>query len=216
MSLAALAALAALAPHGSAQTIPIQPQPVSGISVLGEGIVLVQPNVARITLGVDVFDQSLAAGIAETDIRTVNYTLTPQYDQQGNPNQPVLRGYRVQNMVQIKSTNIGGMGALIDDVVSSGATHIFGITFESDNMEALKNQARDQAMANARAKAEQLARDSGVTLGRPTLIEESDTGGVTPQQQNQAPRALAATPSTPIEPGQLQVATTVRVVWSIQ
>jgi uncharacterized protein YggE len=235
MSLAALAALAALAPHGSAQTIPIQPQPASGISVLGEGIVLVQPNVARITLGVDVFDQSLAnaqaeaarrmdavvaklkaAGIAETDIRTVNYTLTPQYDQQGNPNQPVLRGYRVQNMVQIKSTNIGGMGALIDDVVSSGATHIFGITFESDNMEALKNQARDQAMANARAKAEQLARDSGVTLGRPTLIEESDTGGVTPQQQNQAPRALAATPSTPIEPGQLQVATTVRVVWSIQ
>jgi uncharacterized protein YggE len=230
-----LAALATLAPIGSAQTIPVQPQPVSGISVLGEGIVLAQPNVVRITLGVDVFDQSLANaqaeaarrmdavvsklkadGIADTDIRTVSYNVTPQYEQQGNPNQPVLRGYQVQNMVQIKSTNVGGMGTLLDDVVSSGATRISGITFESDNMEALKNQARDQAMANARAKAEQLAHDSGVTLGRPTTIEESDTGGVTPLQQNQAPRALSAAPSTPIEPGQLQVATTVRVIWSIQ
>jgi uncharacterized protein YggE len=231
------AGLAALAPIGSAQPIPVQPQQVSGISVVGNGIVLAQPNVVRITLGVDVFDQSLANaqaeaarrmdavvaklkanGIADTDIRTIIYNVSPQYEQQGNPNQPVLRGYQVQNMVQIKSNNVAGLGPLLDDVVGSGATRVSGIAFESDNMEALKNQARDQAMANARAKAEQLARDAGVTLGRPTTIEESDTGGVTPVQQNQAPRALSAAPAptTPIEPGQLQVSTIVRVVWSIQ
>ena len=232
---ALLAALIRLAPIGAAQTIPVQPQADQGISVVGEGIVLAQPDVARITLGVEVFDPSLANaqaeaarrmdavvarlkadGIAENDIRTVSYNVTPQYDQQGNQNAPVLRGYQVQNLVEVRTTNVPGVGALLDDVVSSGATRVFGIGFEASNVEALKTQARDQAMANARAKADQLARDGGVALGRPTLIQESDISGVTPQQAN-VPRAAAApAATTPIQPGQLQISTTVHVVWSIQ
>jgi uncharacterized protein YggE len=233
---ASIAALATIAPRGSAQTIPVQPQATPGVSVVGEGIVLAQPDVVRITLGVDIFDQSLANaqsqaaqrmdavvsklranGIADSDIHTVAYNITPQYDQQNNQN-PVLRGYDVQNLVEVRSTNVGGLGSLLDDVVSSGATRIFGINFEASNTEALKTQARDQAMANALAKAQQLASASNVTLGKPITVEESDIGGVTPVQA-QAPRALAApagAPPTPIQPGQLQVSTTVRVVYSIQ
>src|SRR5713226_1596517 len=112
---AAIAALLAVAPLGNAQPIPTQPQATSGISVVGQGIVLAQPNVARITLGVDVFDQSLAnaqaeaarrmdavvtklkaAGIPDTDIHTTAFNISPQYDQR-DQNQPVLRGYQVQN-----------------------------------------------------------------------------------------------------------------------
>jgi uncharacterized protein YggE len=229
-----LAALVGLAPRGSAQTIPVQPQATPGVTVLGEGIVLARPDVARITLGVEVVDQSLANaqataartmdavvarlkadGVADNDIHTVSYNVTPQYDQQGN--QSVLRGYNVQNLVEVRSTNVGGLGSLIDDAVSAGATRIFGISFEASDMESLKNQARDQAMANAQAKAQQLARDSNITLGKPISIEESDVGGVNPVQQNVAPRAAAApAATTPIQPGQLQVSTTVRVTWSIQ
>ena len=233
---ASVAAVIALAPMGFAQSIPVQPpQSPQGISVVGEGIVLAQPNVVRMTLGVDIFDQSLtnaqtqaaqqmdavvaklkANGISPDNIRTVTYNVSPQYEQ-GNRAQPVLRGHQVQNMVEVKSTNVGALGSLIDDAVGAGATRIFGINFEADNPEALKNQARDQAMANARSKAEQLARDSGVSLGRPIAIEESDIGGVTPVRQlNAAPAAAAQASTTPIQPGQLQVATTVRVIWSIQ
>jgi uncharacterized protein YggE len=225
------------APIGSAQTIPVQNQPAQGVSVVGQGVVLAQPDLVRITLGVDVFDQSLANaqsqaaqrmdavvnklkadGIADNDIHTVAYNVTPQYDQSNGSN-PVLRGYDVQNLVEVRSTNVSGLGPMLDDVVSQGATRIFGINFEASDMEGLKNQARDQAMANARAKAEQLARDSNVTLGKPITVEESDTGGVNPIQA-QVPRAAAAPAAaqapTPIQPGQLQVTTTVRVVWSIQ
>jgi uncharacterized protein YggE len=231
-----IAVMLAGAPRGSAQTIPVQPQPTTGISVVGQGIVLAQPNIARITLGTEVFDQSLAnaqaeaarrmdavvtklkaSGIADTDIRTTSFNITPQYNNQRDNNQPVLRGYQVQNLVEVKTTNVAGLGALLDDAVISGATRVMGISFESDNMEALKNQARDQAMANARAKAEQLARAAGVSLGRPTAIDESDTGGVTPVRQLAAPQAAApADATTPIQPGQLRVSTTVHVVWSIQ
>jgi uncharacterized protein YggE len=227
----------ALAPIGAAQTLPQpQPQPTQGVSVVGSGIVLATPNTARITLGSEVFDASLATaqaeasrrmdaviaqlrstGIPDSDIRTVSFTITPQYDSRGQ-SQAVLRGYQVQNLVEIKTTNVGGLGPLLDTAVGAGATRVFGIRFEADNMEALKAQARDQAMQNARAKAEQLARDAGVSLGRPLSIEESDVGGVTPvRAAPAAAEAFAApAPTTPIQPGELQVQTIVRVTWSIQ
>src|SRR6266567_8845056 len=98
---ALIALLLATAPLGSAQTIPVQPPQTSGgISVVGQCIVLAQPTVARITLGTEVFDQSLAnaqagaarrmdavvnklkaAGITDTDIRTTAFNINPQYDQ---------------------------------------------------------------------------------------------------------------------------------------
>ncbi len=233
-----LAGLAVVAPLAYAQGIPtpVSSSATSGISVVGEGIVTVQPDVAHITLGVDVMDPLLAnaqaeasrrmdavvqklkaAGIPDSDIRTVNYSINPQYDFR-NGQTPVLRGYQIQNLVDVKITNIGGMGSLLDDVVSAGATRVMGIRFEAADMSSLKAQARDQAMQNARAKADQLARAAGVSLGRPMLIEESDTGGVTPvrAEMQAAPAAVAAAPTTPIQPGEMQVRTTVRVVWSIQ
>jgi uncharacterized protein YggE len=233
---ASLAAVLIAAPIGAAQTVPVQPQSNAGVSVVGAGIVLAQPDVARITIGVEVFDPSLATaqaqaakqmdavvtklkadGIAENDIRTVSYTVTPQYDQQpNNPNQQVLRGYTVTNLVEVRTTNVAGLGPLIDDAVAAGATRIYGISFEASDMESLKSQARDQAMANASTKAQQLARDASVTLGKPIVIEESDTGGVTPVQAI-APRVAAApAATTPIQPGQMQISTTVHVTYAIQ
>ncbi|MBV9327084.1 MAG: SIMPL domain-containing protein [Chloroflexi bacterium] len=230
-----LAAVLGLAPSVAAQTIPTPAPPNAGITVLGSGIVLAQPDTARITLGVDITEQSLgqaqseaaqrmdavvaklkADGIADSDIRTVAFNVTPQYDQQGNQNQPVLRGYEVQNMVEVRTTNVAGLGALLDDAVGAGATRIFGITFEASDMEGLTSQARDQAMANAQAKAQQLARNAGVGLGRPVAISESDTNGVTPVQAQPRAAAPAAAVTTPIQPGQLQITTMVTVTYAIQ
>ncbi len=231
-----LAALLALPAAAQAQIVPSQPPQPSGISVVGSGIVLATPNIARVTLGVEVSNGSLAAaqsdaaqrmdavigklkshGLADDDIRTVSYNISPQYDTSRDSGAQVLRGYQVQNLVDARVTNVSTLGQLLDDVVSAGATRVFGIRFEADNMEALKTQARDQAMQNARAKAEQLARDAGVSLGRAITIEESDVGGVTPvRQAAPAAAAPAAAVTTPIQPGELQVQTTVRVIWAIQ
>jgi uncharacterized protein YggE len=218
------------APFWTASLAHAQAAPVPGISVVGQGIVLAQPDTARITLGTEVTDVSLAnaqtqaaqrmdaivarlrgQGIADSDIRTVSFSVNPQNDQNG-----ALRGYQVQNLVEVKTTNVAGLGALLDDVVNAGASRIYGIRFEASNMEALKSQARDQAMQNAHTKAEQLAGDAGVSLGRVVTIEESDTGGATPVRQQAPTAALAAAPATPVQPGELSVSTTVRVIWAIQ
>ena len=164
-----------------------------------------------------VVNKLKADGIPETDIRTVSFNINPQYDQSQNQNQPVLRGYQIQNLVEVKTTNVGGLGPLIDDAVSSGATRVNGIRFEASDMAGLKAQARDQAMQDARAQADQLARDAGVTVGRPISIEVSDTGGATPVRAfANGLAAPAAAVSTPIQPGELSITTTVHVVWAIQ
>ena len=221
-------------PTGAAQ--PVQPGDAqrTGISVVGEGVVTVTPTTATVFFGVNVFDASLAnaqqqaarqmdaviarlkaSGIPEQDIQTVSYSVTPEYDfREGGS--PTLRGYRVVNTVQVKVRNISALGQLIDDAVAAGATQVQGVSFEPENLEGLKAQARELALANARAKAEQMARLTGVTLGRPILIEEADLGGVrpVPAAPERAPLAAPAQP-TPIEPGVTEVRTTVHVVYAI-
>ncbi|MBI2755216.1 MAG: SIMPL domain-containing protein [Chloroflexi bacterium] len=210
--------------------------PTPSISVVGEGIVVVEPTIARITLGVDTFDPSLAkaqadaasrmdaviqgikrSGILDRDIRTISYSINPVYDNRGD-NTQTLRGYQVQNLVDVRSTDVPGLGALLDSSVGAGATRVTGIRFEADDMQRLKDQARDRAMQNARAKAEQLARAAGVAVGRPLQIDESDPGGVTPVRAEITSAAPAAAPAarTPVQAGETQVRTTVRVVWAIQ
>lgn len=229
-----LLAIAMAAPLGVAAPVSqagVQPE---GISVLGEGVVLTPPNRARIVIGVEVVNLSLttaqaeaaqradaiierlrANGIAESDIRTVSYTVHPQYDQNG-----ALRGFRVQNLLEVRTSNIDQLGPLLDQAVEAGASQIHGIQFEAEDVEQYKVLARDEAMQNARQKAEQLARNAGVSLGRVLYIEESDTGGVTPLRADAelaSPVAMSAPRApTPIQPGELQIRTIVRVVWAIQ
>lgn len=219
---------------GAAQTIPPEPGGTNqtGIRVVGEGLVTAAPTMAQLRLGVDVFDASLAQaqqeaarrmdavigrlrarGIAAEDIQTVQYSVFPEYDQRGGA-APVLRGYRVVNVVQVRIRQLDQVGAVIDDVVATGATRVEGISFQAENLTELKRQARELAMQNARAKAEQLAQLGGVGLGRVILIEESDVGGVTPVAARDLAVAPAAQP-TPIEPGQLEIRTIVRVVYAI-
>jgi uncharacterized protein len=233
-----LIALSAVwASPGDAQPQPPQPRPpagqIEGVTVVGEGVVLVQPNVARVTLGVEVSEPSLASaqadaarrmdavvqglkalGVPDSDIRTVSFSVTPRYDTQGNQ-QGALRGYQVQNLVEVKVSDISGLGRLIDDAIAAGATRVVGIRFEAEGMDRAGEQARTEAMRDARTKAEQLAGGVGVALGGPTVIEELESGGVTPLRAEGAPAAAAA-PQTPIQPGELQVRVRVRVVWAIQ
>ena len=236
-ALTALAAFAIVVPFTWAQSLPVPPGSPAAqadrISVVGEGLVTAQPNAARITFGVEVTNAShatalsdaaqrmdaalaraRAAGIPDSDIRTTSFNVQPQYDQNGQ-----LRGYQVQNLVDVKTTNIPGLGPLMDEVVAAGATRVAGIRFEAGDIEALKAQARELAMQNARAKADQFARLAGVSVGRPLVIQEADLGGVNPVEADTAlaaPAAQGVRAPTPIQPGQTQVRTIVHVVWAIQ
>ena len=230
-SLAAPASIAAS--KGLAAPLAQQYAQETGITVSGEGIISVKPDQARVTLGVEISNPSakqaqqgaaaamdavtrdlLGRGIEQKDIQTVRFDLSPEYDY--STRTAVLRGYRVTNMVAVTVRDITKLGDLLDGVVSQGATRIYGIGFSVSDPAAAGEQGREQAMNNARTKAEQLARLAGVTLGRPIRITE--TVSAPPMPVDLAPRmaAPAAGVATPISPGTQDVTTMVQVTYAIQ
>ncbi len=209
---------------------------VTGISVSGQGIITVVPDLARITLGVEATADSAAAaqqdaatkmdavvaqlkaqGIPDKDIRTVRFDLSPDYDY--STRTPVLKGYKVTNLVVVTLREVSKVGSLLDAVVNSGATRLQGISFSTSDPSAASAQGREEALKNAQSKAEQLAKLAGVTLGAPISIEETTSAPPTPvdiaQKAAAAPSASGAF-QTPINPGSQEVTTTVHVVYSIR
>lgn len=199
-----------------------------GISVVGEGQVLATPDLARVTFGVEQTDPSLSQamanartsmeavltrleqlGVSREDIQTVDFSVSPIYDNRGDA--AVLRGYRVSNAVRVTLRDFNQVGSVLDEVVAAGATRVQGISFGTSREAELHDQAREQAVADARRKAEQLARAAGVSLGSITSIDASGTGGVSPVREMSVAQAAA----TPIEGGQLEIRTMVRVTWAI-
>jgi uncharacterized protein len=219
------------------QVVPIQPNTgsQSGIVVTGQGRVTVKPDIAQVTLGVEVTNVSASAaqqaaasqmdavvsqlkqqGIEDKDIQTVQYNLTPEYDYSNNRT-PTFKDYRVSNLVAVTVRDITKVGAVLDAVSGAGATRIQGISFSVSDPTAATTQGRDEAMKNARAKADQLAKDAGVTLGAPISIQE--TGGTPPPPVTIMPSAAApaaAPVQTPISPGTQEVQVSVTVVYGIR
>lgn len=113
------------------------------------------------------------AGIAETDIKTTNYNLYPKYRYEERictglgycpPGEQIQDGFTASQMVEVKVRETEEAGKLIAGVGQRGATNISGLQFIVDDLEAVKIQAREQAITDARAKAEVLADNLGVRI----------------------------------------------------
>ncbi len=207
-----------------------------GVSVAGEGKVQGKPDVAMLSLGVSVLANDVASardraaneldaminsmkanGVADKDIQTQQLNISPEYDYTNG--RQLLKGFRVSNTVSAKVRDINKTGKVVDDAVAAGGNdvQIQGISFTIDKPDDLQSQAREQAIADARSKAETLAKASGVSLGDAISITEG--GGVQPLPASPAlldRAASGAAAETPIQPGELDVTVTVNVVWAIK
>ncbi len=204
-----------------------------GIWVTGTGEVSVVPDVAILGLGVEAQAATVAEaqaqaaeamdavmdvlndyGVASKDIKTQYYSILPL--RRWDDGKEILLGYRVTNTVTAKIRNIEDTGSIIDAVTAAGGdyTRINGISFTVDDPDAYKVEAREEAMADAKAKAEQLAELAGVTLGKPTYIAES-SGYIPIYYDLRGTAEGVPAPTTPISPGETEIRLTVQVVYSI-
>lgn len=207
-----------------------------GISVSGQGKVTAAPDIAIISLGISAqaatvaeaqaqaataMDKVITAlnanGVASKDIQTQRFSITQVTRWDKTTEQEIVIGYRVNNIVVAKIRSLDKAGAIIDAVAAVGGdlTRINGISFSIDDPKPFQTQAREKAMNDARAKAEQMAQLSGIALGKPTFISES---GYYPQP---APMPVyrdavaEGAPTTPISPGELDITVSVQVIYSI-
>jgi uncharacterized protein YggE len=206
------------------------------VSVNGQGTVDVEPDTASVQVGVDVIEGTLdaaqanataqataiidavkAAGIADDDIQTTNFSvfIMRNYDNEGNPAE--IQGYQISNQVNVTIRDIEAVGDILDAVVDAGANNIYGITFYVDDPTSAASQARRQAVENARTKAEELADAAGMTLGRVVSISES-FAPVPPSIafDGAEDMAMAGRASAPIERGTTEVMVEVQMSFELE
>lgn len=112
------------------------------------------------------------AGIADRDVQTTNIALAPQYRYAQNE-PPVITGYQASNNVTVRFRDIAKAGAILDALVATGANQINGPDLMIEDPAAATDEARIDAMAKAKARAELYARAAGLRVKRILSISEA-------------------------------------------
>ncbi|MDQ0352049.1 uncharacterized protein YggE [Alkalibacillus filiformis] len=201
-----------------------QSNDLNGYRVLrmaGKGVINTEPDVAQVTLTVvtrgetlstsqstnaktmdQVIDQLIEIGLSTEQIRTVSYTIYPQYQYVGGEQQFI--GYEVRNSIQVTIYDIGLVGEVVDEAVRNGVNEVSGLSFSVKDPQAVYRSALQEALEDAVLKAMSLTSAMQVTLD-PTPIEINEQGAfsdpITPYTLT-----LEQSPTlTPIEPGMIEV-----------
>lgn len=205
------------------------------ITVVGEGKVTLEPDIARVTIGVETVtgsvqdaaaenaatvDEVLAAlaeqGIAEEDMQTSGFSI---FAERFGPEGPLAEGdvrYRVSNNIMVTIRDIENVGTILDAAIEAGANNIYGVEFALDDPSVAAGDARAAAMEDARTKAAELAELAGVPLGQIVSVSEVIAAGGGYYAGNFAEQARAfGGGGTPVTPGQLDLVLQLQVIFSI-
>jgi uncharacterized protein YggE len=221
--LAATPALAAdgkdLPEHGTRLDIVAtgEVQRAPDVATIGAGVVTqatqagaaMASNAERMTATVAALRK---AGVADRDIQTSQVSLQPQY-RYGENQPPVLTGYQVSNRVTVRLRDLRNAGRVLDALVAAGANQIDGPTFGVDKPEAALDEARTQAIATARSRAELYAKAAGLRVVRIARISES--GQVESPIRPMAVMAMRKAADTPVEAGEQALSVTVSVSFEL-
>lgn len=203
------------------------------ITVTGEGRVEAAPDIATITLGVQVRGDTAAAalaanserlaavlarlkaaGIADRDLQTSGLGLGPQMDYSRDGQPPRVVGYDAMNMLTVRVRDLAKLGAVLDKAVGDGANTLNGLAFGLAEPQAALDRARVAAVQDARRKAEMMAAAAGVSLGAVLEMSESTGGGPQPYFRG-APMAMEAA-AVPVQGGEVSLSVQVSITWEIK
>lgn len=216
-----------------------------GIRVSGTGTVSVEPDVAILQVGVEVFAGKVSTarseaskamdsvisvlkkeGVEEKDIQTTRFNIYPRYDYEEvtingkRVGTQVLTGYTVNNTVKAKIYEIDKVGKIIDKGADAGGDYvrINGVDFTVDDPTPYQTEIRKMAVEDAVGKAQEYALLTNVELGPVIELNEMNSGSVhSPYEADYGMRMMAAAPpTTSISPGQLEITLTVNTLFAIK
>lgn len=124
--------------------------------------------------------------------------------------------YRASNTVEVTIRDLDKASAILGAGTAAGANSMYGLRFELDDDSKLLSAAREKAVADARKNAEELAKLSGVKLGRVVSINENRGFGGPHPMMMKAEMAGARDASVPVERGELTVTTQVEILYSLE
>lgn len=205
------------------------------ITVVGEGSVNLEPDIAIINVGAEARAQSVSEakaevdaqmadivaalqnmGVSEKDIQTsrynIHYVREPVSKPADGSSPEILEGYSVTNMVRVTVRQAAKAGDVLDAVVQAGANLAYGVTFTVSDVKTWESQARAEAMADARSRAQELASLAEVELGEVISVSEVIGDVSIPALME------AGSPSSGVgsNPGELELSTRIQVVFAVQ
>lgn len=179
-----------------------------------------------------------SAGIAERDIQTSNLTIEPIYSDPNReaalaarragqayvpptnePPVPKIVAYRANNSVSVRQRDLKSFGRVIDTLVAAGANQVNGPSFTMDDPNPALNEARADAMRQARERADLLARSAGLRVIR--ILSITDGGGYYAAPPVMFARGGVAgappppPPPAPVQPGELQMTANMTVLFEL-
>lgn len=213
--------------------------PARTISVAAEGKTVVAPDIASLSFSVvsqgkdpvklqednntkinKALDFVKAQGINAKDIKTADYNLSPNYHWDEKTRISSIDGYTLNQSVVIKVRDLSKVAVLLGGLPSLGINQIGGVSFSIDDQDKFLNQAREEAFAKARAKADAMAKSAGVSIKR--VVTFNEYGGGYPGPMYYSKEAAmgmggdrAVPPSPVIEPGSQEVIVNVNVIYEI-
>ena len=212
---------------------PVNEKNPRTISVAGTGKVTMTPDIAYINLGVHteaataaaaveannastakLMEALKAAGVADEDIRTTNFSVYPSAKYDPQTGEQTGTTYVVDNTVYVTVRNLDSLGDMLDAAVKAGSNSINSIQFDVEDKSEFLSQARTAAVENAQSQAQELAAAAGVTLGDVQTISYYDNIPV-PLTREQ-PYAAAADSTVPISPGTMDLTVTVNMAYFIK
>lgn len=220
--------------------------PTNTINVSGQGEVFAIPDTATFSFTVsetgkdvasaqtkatkktnDTIDYLKKEGIAEIDIKTTDYSVNPQYEWSTQictsngycpPGRQTIIGYEVSQTILVKIHDTDKAGTLLSGVGSRGVSNVSGLNFTVADEDALKAEARDKAITEAKTKAEVLAKSLGVSIVRVVAFNENNYGGPVPMYAKMeimsADSSLGEAPEIPT--GQNKITSDVSVTYEIR
>ena len=217
----------------------------NSVSVVGDGEVFVIPDIATFSFGVSVDAKTVSeaqsqvtektnslieklesAGIEKKDIKTTNYSVWPKYTYERvvctpgycPPSNPVPDGYTTSHTITLKIRDTEQAGEILALVGDNGATDISNISFTTDDPDQAVNEARAEAIADAKAKAKLLSKDLGVRLVRVVnFFDSSSPSQPIPYGMGEVAMMKAADSVAPTIPtGENRVRVSVTVVYEIR
>ena len=218
----------------SPTTVSTTSQP-EGIAVTGLGKIKVVPDVVVLRLGIEVaaptvgeayseasdtMDKVLAAlrsaGLEDKDLQTVNFSIYPIYAQNRSlDGTQEVTGYRVANFVNARVSPIDRVEQVLIDMTAAGgdAARVQNVQLQVDDPDALDSQLRELALEDAKAKADQIAQLTGVTLGEVTYVQEGSVPS--PISPSFGVFAAEAKSSSSISAGETELSLQLSVVYSL-
>jgi uncharacterized protein len=156
------------------------------------------------------------AGVEDRDIQTSSISLNPEYRYPENQS-PVLTGYSASNQLTIRFRDIRNSGKILDALVAEGANQINGPNMTIDKPEAALDEARANAVASGRARADLYARSLGLRVVR--IVSVSESGGyAVPPPAPPMPMMMARgeRDSTAIQPGEQKLQVSLAMTFELQ